>query len=233
MATGIVSIGLHLVGQEALSWILLVLASIAWLALAVDFARQLLRERDRWEVKADTPPALTAVAATTRLGTWFALQGWSGVAVAALVVAVLIWPVLLTAVVRHWRRRLPGTVFLVCVATQGLAVLGGTLVVSLPSGWLAWPTLGCFVLGLALYPIAFLRFDLGRYGPARATSGWRAGRWRSPRSPERSCWPFPPGATPLCTTRCVRSRWSRSRCPCAGTPSSSSPRHAGHVRATT
>ncbi|WP_326709897.1 tellurite resistance/C4-dicarboxylate transporter family protein [Streptomyces sp. NBC_01474] len=174
MATGIVSIGLHLVGQEALSWILLVLAAIVWLALAVDFARQLLREREQWEIKAATPPALTAVAATTILGTWFALQGWSGVAVAALVVAVLVWPVLLTAVVRHWRRRLPGTVFLVCVATQGLAVLGGTLALSLPSGWLAWPALGCFLLGLALYPIAFLRFDLGQ---VRSGAGdqWVAG----------------------------------------------------------
>lgn len=162
MASGIVSIGLHLVGQEALSWILFVLAAIGWLALAVDFGRQLLRERDQWEAKADTPPALTAVASTTLLGTWFALQGWSGVAVAALVVAVLIWPVLLTSVVRHWRRRLPGTVFLVCVATQGLAVLSGTLVVSLPSGWLAWPTLGWFVLGLVLYAFSFLRFDLGQ-----------------------------------------------------------------------
>ncbi|MCX5316013.1 tellurite resistance/C4-dicarboxylate transporter family protein [Streptomyces sp. NBC_00154] len=160
MATGIVSIGLRLVGQAVLSQILLVLAAVAWCGLAFDFARRLLRDRDRLE--ADTPPALTAVAATTILGEWFALQGWSGVAVAALVVAVLIWPVLLAAVVRHWLRHLPGTVFLVCVATQALAVLGGTLVVSLPSGWLAWPALGCFVLGLALYPVAFVRFDLGQ-----------------------------------------------------------------------
>ncbi|WTB28153.1 hypothetical protein OG253_42255 (plasmid) [Streptomyces virginiae] len=41
MATGIVSIGLHLVGQEALSLILFVLAALVWLALAVDFARRL------------------------------------------------------------------------------------------------------------------------------------------------------------------------------------------------
>ncbi|MFH8735085.1 MULTISPECIES: hypothetical protein [unclassified Streptomyces] len=163
-----------LVGEEALSWILLVLAAIAWLALAVDFARQLLRDRARWKAEAETPLALTAVAATTILGTWFALQGWSGVAVAALVVAVLIWPVLLTSVVRHWRRHLPGAVFLVCVATQGLAVLSGTLVVSLPSGWLAWPTLGCFVLGLVLYAFACLRFDLGQ---VRSGAGdqWVAG----------------------------------------------------------
>ncbi|WP_327279815.1 tellurite resistance/C4-dicarboxylate transporter family protein [Streptomyces sp. NBC_01205] len=174
MATGIVSIGLHLVGQEAFSWTLLVLAAASWLALAVDFARRLLRDWDRWEGEADTPPALNAVAATTLLGTWFALQGWSGIAVAALVVAVLIWPVLLTAVVRHWQRRSPGTVFLVCVATQGLAVLGGTLALSLPSGWLAWPTLGCFALGLALYPVAFVRFDLGQMRSG-AGEQWVAG----------------------------------------------------------
>ncbi|WP_406381022.1 hypothetical protein [Streptomyces sp. NBC_01618] len=85
MATGIVSIGLHLVGQEALSRILLVLAAFAWLALAVDFARRLMRDRNRWETEADTPPALNAVAATTILGTWFALLGRLIVAVAALV----------------------------------------------------------------------------------------------------------------------------------------------------
>ncbi|GAA2327756.1 membrane protein [Streptomyces caniferus] len=174
MATGIVSIGLHLVGREVLSWILFVLAAIAWLVLAVDFGRRLLRDRGRWVEEVATPPALTAVAATTLLGTWFALQGWSGVAVAALVVAALIWPVLLTSVVRHWRRRLPGTVFLVCVATQGLAVLSGTLVVSLPSGWLAWPTLGCFLLGLALYAVAFRRFDLGQLRSG-AGDQWVAG----------------------------------------------------------
>ncbi|MFJ6769910.1 tellurite resistance/C4-dicarboxylate transporter family protein [Kitasatospora sp. NPDC091257] len=174
MATGIVSIGLHLVGQEALSRILLVLAAFAWLALAVDFVRRLMRDRNRWETEAETPPALTAVAAPTILGTWFALLGRSIVAVAALVVAVLVWPVLLTAVMRHWRRRLPGTVFLVCVATQGLAVLGGSLAVSLPSGWLAWPALVCFGLGLALYPVAFVRFDRGQVRTG-AGDQWVAG----------------------------------------------------------
>ncbi|MFE7113223.1 tellurite resistance/C4-dicarboxylate transporter family protein [Streptomyces sp. NPDC057575] len=174
MATGIVSTGLHLVGQVALAWVLLVLAVSAWFGLAFDFARRLLRDRDRWKAEAASPPALTAVAATTVLGARFALQGWSGAAVAALVVAGLIWPALLTAVVQHWRKRLPGTVFLVCVATQGLAVLCGTLAVSLPSGWLAWPALGCFLLGLALYAVAFDHFDLGQLRSG-AGDQWVAG----------------------------------------------------------
>ncbi|MFF1782104.1 hypothetical protein [Streptomyces virginiae] len=233
MATGIVSIGLHLVGQEALSLILLVLAALVWLALAVDFTRRLRRDRNRWKTEADTPPALTAVAATTILGTWFALLGRSIVAVAALVVAVLVWPVLLTAVMQHWRRRLPGTVFLVCVATQGLAVLGGSLAVLLPSGWLAWPALVCFGPGLALYPLAFVRFDRGQIRSGAGDQWVAGGTLAICAFAGSSCWSCPPGAAPPCTTRCVRSRSSRSRCRWAGTPSSSSPRCAGRVHATT
>jgi tellurite resistance protein TehA-like permease len=162
MATGIVSVGLHLVGPEGLSLALLALGCAAWLGLALDFGLRLLREPDRWEHEADTPSALTGVAATTVLGTRFSLlgPGWQPPAVAALVIAVIAWGVLLPHVVGHWKPHgMPGAVFLVSVATQGLAVLGAMLAVSLPATWLAWAALVCFVLGLVLYGIAFPRFD--------------------------------------------------------------------------
>ena len=47
MATGIVSVGLHLAGHETLSRIALVIGCAAWLGLAADFAVRLLRERAR------------------------------------------------------------------------------------------------------------------------------------------------------------------------------------------
>jgi tellurite resistance protein TehA-like permease len=162
MATGIVSVGLHLTGDETLSRIFLVLAAAAWLALAAHFARRLLFEHERWEREADTPAALTAVAATAVLGTRLSVLGWQGVAVLTLVIAALFWPVLLVGVVRHWGHRMPGAVFLVCVATEGLAVLGATLAAALPSGWLGWAALACSCLGLVLYVVAFPRFDLGQ-----------------------------------------------------------------------
>ncbi|MFC8530746.1 tellurite resistance/C4-dicarboxylate transporter family protein [Nocardia sp. NPDC057227] len=157
MATEIVSTGLHLTGFPVLSWIWFALGAALWVLLAVDFLARLFRERDRWRTEADTPPALTAVAATTVLGTRIALGGFSWLAFVLLAVAVLVWPVLLTTVIRHWGTRMPGAAFLVCVATQGLAVLGATL-----GGWLVWPALACFGGGLLLYVVAFLHFDLGQ-----------------------------------------------------------------------
>ncbi|MFI9748221.1 hypothetical protein [Streptomyces sp. NPDC052494] len=51
------------------------------------------------------------------------LFGLTPVAVSLLVIAALVRPVMLIAVLRHLTRRAPGAVFLICVATQGLAVM--------------------------------------------------------------------------------------------------------------
>jgi tellurite resistance protein TehA-like permease len=95
------------------------------------------------------------------LGVRISLEGWQPPAVAMLVVAALLWPLLLWSVLRHLRSRMPGAVFLVCVATQGLSVLGAVLAGALPAGWLLWPALVLFVLGLLLYVDALLHFDAG------------------------------------------------------------------------
>lgn len=160
MATGIISIGLRQVGAGVLSAIALVLASVAWLALAEDFGHRLLRQRRRWASEAQTPPALTGVAASTVLGVRISQAGWQPAALALLVIAALLWPLLLWSVLRHLRPHMQGAVFLVCVATEGLVTLGATLAVALPAGWLLWPALVLFVLGLVLYVDALIHFDL-------------------------------------------------------------------------
>lgn len=160
MATGIVSIGLYLTGYETLSRIALALACVAWLALAVDFVVRLLRERARWVEEASTPPGLTAVAATTVLGTRLSALGWQEPAEALLALSAVLWPVLLLIVLRHWKRRMPGGVFLVCVATQGLSVLCATLAAAVGPEWLAHAGLVLFWLGIVLYGVAFTHFDV-------------------------------------------------------------------------
>lgn len=159
MATGIVSVGLHLVGHETFSRAALALAGAVWLVLAANFSARFLRDRPRWHAEADTPPALTAVAATAVLGTRLSLLDWQTAAAALLALATVLWPGLLCSVVRHWKRRMPGGAFLVCVATQGLAVLAATLAAAGEGEWLAWAALGVFCLGVLLYGEALVRFD--------------------------------------------------------------------------
>ncbi|MFG2719075.1 hypothetical protein ACGFW5_12415 [Streptomyces sp. NPDC048416] len=159
MATAIISIGLHLTGHATLSGMWLALAVLLWLLLAGDFAWRLVANRARWSGEADTPAALTAVAATTVLGTRLCALGRPEVAAALLALAAVIWPGLLMAVVRHWHRRMPGAAFLVCVATQGLAVLAATLSLAGAGDWLGRAALAALVLGLFLYGEALVRFD--------------------------------------------------------------------------
>ncbi|MFJ2933016.1 tellurite resistance/C4-dicarboxylate transporter family protein [Streptomyces sp. NPDC087219] len=173
MATGILSVGLSLTGFEVVSVVALWLATALWLLLALGFSALLLRDPRRWEVTADTPPALTAVAATTVLGVRFELLGLTPVAVSLLVIAALVWPVMLVAVLRHLTRRAPGAVFLICVATQGLAILCAVLVPE-AGDWLARVALALFLLGLLLYVDALARFDV-RQVVTGAGDHWIAG----------------------------------------------------------
>ncbi|WOX25879.1 tellurite resistance/C4-dicarboxylate transporter family protein [Streptomyces solicathayae] len=158
MATGILSVGLHTSGHEVLSVVALCLAGALWVLLAVHFAALAVRDRGQWEARADTPSALTAVAATTVLGARLALLGWTVVATVLLVLAAAVWPLLLVAVLRHLGRRVPGAAFLVCVATQGLVVLAAVLAPHI-GDWLARAGLVLFALGLLLYADALNRFD--------------------------------------------------------------------------
>ncbi|RZU44017.1 tellurite resistance protein TehA-like permease [Streptomyces sp. BK022] len=159
MATAVVSIGLRLAGVEVVSRIFLVLACLAWLALAATFACRLAGHRERWTEEARDPAALTAVAATAVLGTRISLLGVQPLAGALLALAALLWPVLLVSVLRHWGQRMPGAVFMCCVATQALAVLAATLAGAEATAWLAHTALVLFWLGLLLYALTLPRFD--------------------------------------------------------------------------
>jgi tellurite resistance protein TehA-like permease len=174
MATGIVSVGLSLVGRDGLSRVLLVLAGVLWLVLASVFLGRLVYDRGRWEAEADTPPALTAVAATTVLGTRLSLEGWQPPAAALLALAAALWLLLIPSVIRHVGRRMPGAVFLVCVATEGLAVLGATLAPALLRPWLGTAAVVPLLLGLLMYAAVLPRFDPGQ---VRSGAGdqWVAG----------------------------------------------------------
>ncbi|MFI8873668.1 tellurite resistance/C4-dicarboxylate transporter family protein [Streptomyces sp. NPDC055243] len=162
MATAVLSVGLHLLGVEWASLALLVVALVVWLFLAAVFARHLLTERDRWRHEIDTPPALTAVAATAVLGTRLSLLGHQPVSVALLCLSVLLWPLLMSHVIRHWQSRLPGAAYLVCVATQAIVVLAATVATADRLTWLMWPALVLFVIGLVLYAVVLRRFDFGQ-----------------------------------------------------------------------
>ncbi|RSS73998.1 hypothetical protein EF918_25125 [Streptomyces sp. WAC06614] len=159
MATAVLSLGLHLVGAEAVSRVLLVLAAALWLLLAAVFLSRLVGDRRRWVHEADTPAALTGVAATAVLGVRCHALGWQTVPEVLLALALVLWPGLLVSVLRHGGRRMPGAVFLVCVATQSPAVLaadlGGDVWRALP-----WVALVLWCLGLALYVEALTRFDV-------------------------------------------------------------------------
>jgi hypothetical protein len=159
MATGIVSVGLHLAGAETVSRGALVLACVVWAGLAAEFAVRLLEDRRQWLAEAETPGALTAVAATTVLGTRFSALGRQTLAEALPALSAVLWPPLLVLVVRHWKRRMPGAVFLTCVATQGLAVRAATLAAAVTTAWLAHTALAPFWLGLVQYGFAVARFE--------------------------------------------------------------------------
>lgn len=159
MATGIVSMGLHLIGAEVLSLAALALASAAWVLLGIGFVRRLVLDRGRWAAEARSPAALTAAAATAVLASRLATLGPHPLAEALLALAAVLWAVLLPIVVRHWRSRMPGAVFLCCVATQGLVVSAAALAAAEHRAWLAHTALVLFWLGLLLYAFALPRFD--------------------------------------------------------------------------
>lgn len=174
MAAGIISAGLHLIGRDTLSIAALAVSAALWLLLAAEFAARLLGDRRRFRAEADTPAALTAVAAATVLGTRLSLLGWQPVALGLLALAAALWPGLMVAVLRHWGYRMPGAAFLVCVATQGLAVLAGVLAAPTGHDWLGRAALAAFCLGLLLYAEALVRFDF-RQVVSGAGDHWVAG----------------------------------------------------------
>lgn len=136
MATGIVSTGCHLVGAEVVSLVLLGVGGAGWALLVGIFLQHFLGAREQWRRESRTAASLTGVAATSVLGTRVVLLGWAAAGWVLLAVAAAGWVVLLPQVVRSLGRRVPGSAYLTCVATQSLGVLGATLA---PATGVAWP----------------------------------------------------------------------------------------------
>ncbi|MGW1682889.1 hypothetical protein, partial [Saccharopolyspora sp. NPDC002376] len=96
------------------------------------------------------------MAATGVLG--LGLHFWS-TAWVLLAVATLLWLGLMPLVTRGWRTPTVGVNFLVCVATQSLAVLAGQRATDARSPLLLWVCAGATALGLVLYAAVLVRFD--------------------------------------------------------------------------
>lgn len=138
MATGIVSVGCHLVGV---------------------FLGHFFGERERWWAESRTAVSLTGVAGTAVVGTRSVLSGWTGVGWVLLGVAAVSWVGLLPQVVRRLGRRVPGSAYLTCVATQSLGVLGATLAAATGVTWPLPVAVVLLVVGFGLYVLVLLHFD--------------------------------------------------------------------------
>ncbi|MEU6435256.1 tellurite resistance/C4-dicarboxylate transporter family protein [Streptomyces albidoflavus] len=159
MATGIVSVGCHLVGAEVVSRVLLGVAAVGWVVLVGVFLGHFFGERERWWAESRTAASLTGVAGTAVVGTRSVLLGWTEVGWVLLGVAAVSWVGLLPQVVRRLGRRVPGSAYLTCVATQSLGVLGATLAAATGVTWPLPVAVVLLVVGFGLYVLVLLHFD--------------------------------------------------------------------------
>jgi tellurite resistance protein TehA-like permease len=159
MSTGILSTATQVAGLRLLSWALLVLAVLGELALGASVIGRLCSDRPGVVADAGTPASLTGVAATSVIGARIASVGWTGIVWGLLVAGVLLWLVLLPSVLLHWQVPTVGTSLLVCVATEGLAVLAATQGAVTRNRLLVAAGFGACVLGLAFYAVVVARFD--------------------------------------------------------------------------
>jgi hypothetical protein len=160
MGTGIVSVALLLDHHKTLSRILLVVASVFWVALALLLADRIARDRPRVRREARSPAALTGVAGTAVLGTRLLTLGWDGVSGAMLLIALLLWLAVVPRVLAHWAIPTVGVSLMLSVATESLAALAAMLAATDHATWLLYAALAPFLLGLCLYAYVIARFDL-------------------------------------------------------------------------
>ncbi|HEX5468956.1 MAG TPA: tellurite resistance/C4-dicarboxylate transporter family protein [Gaiellaceae bacterium] len=160
MGTGIVSTGLSLDGQEALSRALLVVAVLVWIVLGAALAALVVEQRPLLVDRARSPAALTGVAGTSVVGVRLTMLGWNHEAAALLVLGVALWLWLVPGVLAHLRRPTTGISFALTVATESLGVLGAGLAIVFGAPWLALAALACVGLGLVLYLVVLSLFDL-------------------------------------------------------------------------
>ncbi|MER7013565.1 tellurite resistance/C4-dicarboxylate transporter family protein [Saccharopolyspora sp. NPDC000359] len=157
MAIGIVSVAARLVGHPVLSASLLAAAGAVWVLLAVSFLTRLAGDAAGWRAEAVRPGALSGVAATGVVGAGLLQHGWSAASWVLLALAAVLWAVLVPRVLQNLPTPAVGVCFLLCVATQSLAVLAAKLTSG--AAWLLPLAAGADLLGLGLYVFVLSRFD--------------------------------------------------------------------------
>jgi tellurite resistance protein TehA-like permease len=167
MATGIVSTGLSLDGQETLSKITLGIAAFIWVALGILLPLRAARDPAGFRADARSPGALTGSVATAVLGTRLVLLGWAWAGIVALLIALVLWAVLVGPVLASWRSPTVGTSLLLSVSAESLAVLVATLAEPEQARWLVIAALVLFGLGLGFYVFVISRFDLRQLAVGR------------------------------------------------------------------
>jgi len=146
MATGIVSIGSHLLGHQAIALALFAFNVVAYAVLWIAYlARALIYPRDFFGdmvSHAKGPGYLTMVAGSSLLGSQFWIfTSWHSVSVALWALAIVLWVALLYtffvgAVVREPKPTLEAGInggwMVITVATQSIAILGSFVIAELP-----------------------------------------------------------------------------------------------------
>ena len=167
MGTGIVSVALALDDEGVLSDVLLVVAGAILAAVGASLLALAIVDRRALRESACTPSALTWVAATDVVGSRLSFIGWQHEAAVLLGIGVALWLVVVPCVARRWTTPTVGVSFLLVVATESIAVLAARL----SHAELA---LVPFALGLALYVVVLVRFDLRQLVVGRGDH-WIAG----------------------------------------------------------
>lgn len=188
MATGIVSVGLHLEDLDLLSWVLLVLCAAAFVVLVVLTAWRFVAYRAA-VVEDFTDPRrgfgfFTFVAGTNVLGVRLGLEGRYVATAALLVLAGIVWVVLgyvvpWTAVLGRQERPVVatanGTWFIWVVASQSVAIAASVIEPVYETGRreLAVLAIVSWSVGVFLYAaagmIVALRLMLYEFGPEELT----------------------------------------------------------------
>lgn len=102
------------------------------------------------------------------------MLGLTGAGIACLVLALFLWLLFTPLVLSGLDRPAAGTSLLLCVATESLAVLAATVATSSHARWLLVAAVVPFVLGLGLYVLVIMRFELSELATARGDH-WIAG----------------------------------------------------------
>lgn len=160
MGVGVVSVALSLDGRETLSRVVLVIAATIWVALVLLLPLRATRDPAAFRADTRTPVALTAAIATAVLGIRLTLLGWTWAGIAGLAIAALLWAVLLGPVFSGWKSPTVGVSLLVAVVPEALAVLAATLATAEHAHWLLIAAFTLLWLGLVVYVFVISHFDL-------------------------------------------------------------------------